>query len=339
MFTLQTENIILVADARVTGLLWKQNSVIGIQFEQGQNKENHTLEAELTVIASGRTTPISEWLRQANLSIPQATSLNSYLGYASRRYKVPNDVRLDSKVIAIQPRPKKQFYRGAGATQVENNEVIITLVGVNADYPPTEETKYLDFARSLTDPKTSEWIESLTPIGPIVGYRPISTLQHFDQIPNFPDGLLIMGDALCSFNPFYGQGMSVAATSSIMLDKILSQTNTKNLKGFTQRFQKSLAQSLFFPWYVGAAEDLRYPQTEGINPDVLYKLAQYGTDFLLSASGRDVIIGKKFLRVMHMLDNPIQLLTPIYGLHCLRYTTTSLFKSLRNIISAAPTST
>lgn len=330
-YTLQTANIVPIINAQVTGLICEDNKILGVYFEEGIKGETQGLEADLVVIASGRNTPVERWLQQGNYHVPQPTVLDSHLGYASRRYKIPAHINLDSKLIAIQPRPQQKFYRGAGATQIEDGEVIITLVGVNSDYPPTAKEKaYLDFARSLSDAKASEWIEQLEPISPIVGYRPISVLQHYNQIPNYPDNLLIIGDAFCSLNPFYGQGMSIAAVTASLLDRMLSQVDIANLGGFSRQFQNRLAKTVYFQWWIGVGEDLRYPQTEGVDSNLIYKLAQYGTDFLLRAAGQDVHIGKRFLSVMHMIDNPLMLLDPIYGLYCLRYWLRSLFQSIND---------
>ena len=330
-YALRTENIIPIVDTRVTGLIWENNEIRGVYFEEGMNGGKKSLEADLVIVASGRNTPVEQWLQEGNYKVPQPTILNSHLGYASRRYKIPSHIHLDSKLIAIQPRPQQKFYRGAGATQIEDSEVIVTLVGVNSDYPPTtNENAYLDFARSLYDAKTSEWIEQLEPISPIAGCRPISILQHYNQMPNYPDNLLILGDAFCSLNPFYGQGMTIAAITASLLDRMLSRADLANLRGFSHRFQNRLAKTVSFPWRVGVGEDLRYPLTEGVDQNLTYKLAQYGTDFLLKAVAQDVNVGERFIRVMHMLDSPFMLLDPMYGFYCLRYWLRSLSNSVQD---------
>lgn len=95
---------------------------------------------------------------------------------------------------------------------LENNLWLATLAGTNRDYPPDDDAGFLEFARGLAQPDLFEAIREAKPVSGIYGYRYAENrLRHFDRVKRSPEGFVALGDAVCQFNPIYGQGMSVAA--------------------------------------------------------------------------------------------------------------------------------
>ena len=128
----------------------KQSKVIGINIRSRRTQETDSLYADLVVDASGRSSKSPEWLKSLGYDEPTETVINPNLGYATRWFKKPDDISYDWKAIVIQARPQESLHRGGGAMVMEENQIIVTLAGVNKDYPPTDEKEFLEFAKSFS---------------------------------------------------------------------------------------------------------------------------------------------------------------------------------------------
>jgi hypothetical protein len=137
---------------------------------------------------------------------------------------------------------------------------------------------------------------------------PASLRRHYEKLARFPEGYLVIGDAVCSFNPIYGQGMTVAAMEAAALDNLLMERHG-NLKGIARPYFKRVAKVVDIPWQMAVGEDFRFPQTEG-------KKAP-GTDLINAyiarvhhASHNDPVVCAAFLDVMNLIKPPTSLFHP-----------------------------
>jgi 2-polyprenyl-6-methoxyphenol hydroxylase-like FAD-dependent oxidoreductase len=121
----------------------------------------------------------------------------------------------------------------------------------------------------------------------------------------FPAGLLVFGDAICSFNPIYGQGMSVAALEAIALRDCLLR-GSQNL---SRRFFRAAAKTVGVVWQMSAGADLALPQVEG-RRSLSMRLSNWYTDRVLTAAETDIVVTEGFFRVAHLVDSPVGLLRP-----------------------------
>jgi 2-polyprenyl-6-methoxyphenol hydroxylase-like FAD-dependent oxidoreductase len=140
---------------------------------------------------------------------------------------------------------------------MEGDRWVLSLYGFNQDYPPTDEVGFLEFARTLSNPALYQAVKDAKPVSPIYSFRNTENrLRHYEKL-KLPEGLVVMGDAVFAFNPFYGQGMSAAAVGALELDRCLAKQlgSRTDLTGLSDRFQKQLAQSLQAPWLLATNRD------------------------------------------------------------------------------------
>ena len=139
------------------------------------------------------------------------------------------------------------------------------------------------------------------------------------RMDRFPEGLAVLGDSHCSFNPIYGQGMTTAGLGALILGDCLRaqrRSGHGSIAGLSRRFQAELARATDDPWTMATGEDLRYPEIEARRP-FGYGLMKWYTGRVHRAVAHDTELALHFLRAMHMLEPPTALLTPRMALRVL----------------------
>jgi 2-polyprenyl-6-methoxyphenol hydroxylase-like FAD-dependent oxidoreductase len=166
----------------------------------------------------------------------------------------------DRDLVIMTARPP-HYTRTMFLVPIENGRYIVTMAGLNGDYPPTDEAGLTEWTRSLELPGVSEWVAAARPLGPIYGFRfEQNRLRHFERC-KLPGGFIAVGDAVASFNPIYGQGMSTAAMSAELLQALLGAG--VDAGALSRTFHRRLAKLLAPAWDQTTTEDLRFPGTEG----------------------------------------------------------------------------
>jgi 2-polyprenyl-6-methoxyphenol hydroxylase-like FAD-dependent oxidoreductase len=262
------DNVCIIDACEVSQLCTHNNCITGaiLRHRTGGPLEE-TLSADLIVDASGRGSRAPQWLKSLGYENVQETSVKIEVGYATRIYRCPDQLPSDWKVLLIYGRPPNDK-RGGVIFPIQDGYWMVTLIGSLRDYPPDDEGGFLEFARSLAQPDLYEAIKDAEPVTSIVVYKySANRWRHFERMERLPEGLIIMGDGVCSFNPVYGQGMSVAAIEAQTPDRCLHEqemfAGNNGLVGFTQRFQQAIARDIKTPWLLSTGEDLRYPGAEG----------------------------------------------------------------------------
>jgi hypothetical protein len=197
---------------------------------------------------------------------------------------------------------------------MENDRFLVTLFGILGDHPPTDPRGFTDFAASLQFPDIHQALRDAEPLDKSIPFRhPTSVRHRYERIPRFPDGLLVIGDALCTFNPIYGQGMSVAALQALALRAHLQQhTRPQPLK-----FLRQVGRIVDVPWNIATGGDLAFPQVVGKRTMPMRFLNGYLAK-LLAGAAHDPRLGRAFLRVAGLVDPPHALLAPGVAARVLR---------------------
>lgn len=271
-----------------------------------------TIDADFVVDASGRNSRVSQWL--ATIGYPQVTEtkIDALLGYASRRYRIPNAFAADWRMLILPPAPPST--RGGVIFPVEDGQWLVTLGGYGGDHPRTDEPEFLEFARTLRHPLLSETIRDAEPVSPIHGFaQTANQWRHFERLGRWPERFVVVGDAACAFNPVYGQGMTVAGITAVALGHSLAAHRTRSdgdLTGFARPFQQQVARHGADAWQLSTGEDLRYASTKGPRPGRLGRLLYWYSDRVLEVANGNAQVQAAFLGVLHLQDRPTALLRP-----------------------------
>lgn len=297
--------------------------VIGVRTQRrGQHRDVATtpgvVYADLVIDASGRSSKAPRWLEALGHAAPQETVVDAQIGYASRIYAIPPGFQFDWKAIYLQSAPPHEPRMGILFT-VEGNRWLVTLSGVNDDRPPTDEDGFLAFMRNLRSPLIYDVLKEATPLSPIYGYgNTANCWRHYEVMPGRtkrrPEGFVVMGDALCAFNPVYGQGMTVAALESLTLAEVLRAQRRRypngELRGFARCAQKALAKVVKGPWTFATGEDYRYLAAAGAAPTSQIRFMHWYLDQIMRLTTHDRVVHRLFLELLNMLESPSALFRP-----------------------------
>src|SRR5215203_2603003 len=229
------------------------------------------------------------------------------VGYTTRMYKRdPDDLRGDSWMVCTPEAPSEK--RFGGAFPIEGNKWLVTVGGWHDDHAPIENSGYLEFVKSLPNPSLYDIVSKSAPVSEFVQFKfPLSVRKHYEKLSHFPKGFLVLGDALSSFNPIYGQGMSAAALQAEVLDQMLLDKVAE--KEFARVFFKRTKKIVDTIWELATGEDFRYPQTIGSRPPGIKLINKY-VAHVHRATTKDEVVCDAFLKVMGLLKPPASLLHP-----------------------------
>jgi len=310
---LEMPRISMLEGHEVCGLMGDEagERVTGVRVRPRNQTDGETetiLHADLVVDTSGRPSDSPLWLSELGYAVPEETVVDAFWGYATRMYEIPPGWQADWKVVVLLNRPPYQP-RACALVQIEGNRWLLSVAGVMRDYPPTDEKGFLDFVKGLPSRIVYDAITQAKPISGIRGFRRTSNrLRHFDKLERMPEGFVAVGDAVCAFNPIYGQGMTLAALSALELRSWLRDSGNGRLDGHA--FHKRIAKLVAAPWALATSEDLRWPATQGgeITPRV--RFMHWYIDQIMRLIPASPEVYRRFQLVNHMLAEPETLFHP-----------------------------
>ncbi|MGW7438407.1 FAD-dependent oxidoreductase [Streptomyces sp. NPDC054849] len=272
------------------------------------------LRCDLIVDATGRQARSLGWLKELGYRPPPLSVVTVDTHYASRVYRRDETTVRDWKAAAVIGRPDTR--RLAMALPLEHGRWIVVLVGVNGEVPPTDEEGRLAFARSLESPVVADLMAASEPLADPVAHRfPSNQRRHLDRLRRFPLGWVMLGDAVASFNPVYGQGMTSGARQAAALGDCLDHSAALDL-AFARRYFGAAARTVAAPWSIAAGGDFAYEGTTGRKPTGTDLLNRYMRRVTLAAQHDDAV-SIRFSEVAGLARRPEWLLTPPFVLRVL----------------------
>ncbi len=284
--------------------------VTGVRVRSAAAGEE-VIDADLVLDATGRGSRTPVWLEQLGYARPAVEKVTVDVGYASRSYRLPHGI-LGSDVLILHGWTP-DYPRGAGLVEQEGGRYLLTVTGLLGDYPPTDPAGFEKFTASLQFPDVHEAISAGTPLDEPVTFRyPANVRQRYERMRDFPEGLLVLGDAVCAFNPIYGQGMSSSALQANALRELLADGRPLTWR----RHFQAMARAVDDPWTISTSNDLGFAGVTGRRTPQVRLINAY-LPRLHELAGRDPETAEAFLRVTGLLEHPTALLRPGLALRVL----------------------
>ncbi|MFJ7071690.1 FAD-dependent oxidoreductase [Streptomyces sp. NPDC098781] len=285
------EAVGLVGDAsRVRGVLLRDRSAEA-------RGEQRTVDADLVVDASGSGTKAPQWLTGIGAEAPHEETIDTGLAYASRVYRGRSGV-LDGDTTGYYVYPNPDQVHAGGALPLEDGSHLVIVSGLRGDEPPQGDDEFETYAKRLPHPLLHRWLDEAEPVSSAFGYRRTANVRRrYDLGGAGPAGFLAVGDALCTFNPIYGQGMAVAAMNAVALRDALVDTRRTPT---TRRVQRALLAASRQAWDISAGADRKMPGAIGnaVDGGPADRVADWYLARVQECSTGDPVVGRAFRAVL-----------------------------------------
>ncbi|WP_369363869.1 NAD(P)/FAD-dependent oxidoreductase [Streptomyces sp. CG4] len=275
--------------------------------------EPYRLEADLVVDATGRGSRAPAWLEGLGYPVPEETVVDAGCAYATCVFERPPGHTADWKCILLQSTPEEP--RSGILNPIENDRWMVSVAGLGGERPPLDHAGFVDFAKSLRSTVLYEAIRDAKPLGEVYGSgRTENRRRHYERLTRWPDRFLVLGDAVGAFNPAYGQGISVAGMSALVLHRALEQAGTQGTgripAGFAGPLRKRIARCVDAAWMLSGNADLAYPGAADGPLPLAARLGKRYTDRLLKVATTDRTVATALFDMTHLLAPPQVVLQP-----------------------------
>ena len=280
--------------------------VTGVRLRaQADPDEQRTLAADLVVDTTGRGSPSPRWLADLGFTPPEEQRLQVGVHYATRLFdRAPADLDGCRHVLVDIPPGGS---RGGVALAVEDGRWLVTLMGMVGERPPTDLEGFLAYADSLWSDDLHTIVDGATPLddGATRAF-PAFSWHRYDRLRRLPERYVVAGDAVCSFDPRFGQGMTVALTAATELGRVLDRHGLDRVGPRTLAAARPVVQDA---WELATGSDLAHPEVAGPRP-LPWRLTTAYMQRLLPVAHHDPAVASAVIRVVGMLDRPQQLMHP-----------------------------
>lgn len=286
---------------RVEGLLLDGDAVTGVRHDGGEEP------ADFVVDATGRSSRLGDWLEEHGFPKPEMKRMGIKLNYATALFRRPADPAVWQCISVANPGPGK-VARIGGFTPIEGDRWTVLISGY-ADDRPGRDT--LEFRRRCVEDFPAEFGAVATTaeqVGEVVTYHQAdSRRREFHRLRRFPARLVAAGDAVASFNPVYGQGMTSAMLHASALSEYLR--GNPDLARPARSYFTDVKVIVDAAWQVSTMADLALPHVDGPYPKG-YKAIQWVSGLVFKASMRDQRVSHRLGQVTAMLAHPSALAEP-----------------------------
>ncbi|WP_159050356.1 FAD-dependent oxidoreductase [Streptomyces cellostaticus] len=309
--------VTLMPSTQCTGLTRDPSGRVSAVSCSPQDAEPFELAADLVVDASGRSSSLTDWLGTMGVAVPPKRTVKAKVTYTSMNFDRAEESHPGHPdfYVAYQMLFAPRVPRAGVLLAVERNRWTCSLFGFQ-DQPPTDDKGYLAFAETLNNPRLAQQIGRRTVQEPTYRYTNVDNQwRPYHSVRQWPDRLIALGDAVCVFNPVYGQGLTVAAMEAELLQGMLARHSASaRLDGLAGGFQKKVGRLLLGPWTLSTNSDLMW------NPEgqpLAARFAHWYNTRLFHVAVKDAAVWARFVQVVNMVASPAVLFHPSVALKVL----------------------
>jgi 2-polyprenyl-6-methoxyphenol hydroxylase-like FAD-dependent oxidoreductase len=257
----EVEDVEIRSNCRFTEYRYdeQEGRVTGVQIDAPDGADG-SLDAELVVDATGRTSRTPKWLEEQGYPTPEVDEVEINVSYSTILLDRPEN---DRRGFLVYPSPDRR--RTGAVFPVEDGQWLMTLVGIHDEVPPTDRKGFETYADELPIPQFGELLASHPMTSEKIAHYPFpaNLRRRYEGLRRFPRNLVVIGDAIASFNPIYAQGMSVAALEAVQLHHTLA---SGDLERVGPRFFDRITHTVDAAWNLAVGSDHQFPQTVGPKP-------------------------------------------------------------------------
>ncbi|MGW2822932.1 FAD-dependent oxidoreductase [Streptomyces sp. NPDC001443] len=313
---LSDDRIKVRTGTRAIGLTGDHRTVTGIRVRESGGLETE-LAADLVIDASGRGTHAPTWLTELGITEPTEERIDAGLVYASRIYRAPVPTE-HWPLINVQADPRRPGpSRAGGIVPIEDGRWHVSLMGTPGAHPTRDPDAFEAFARTLRSPIVADLLADAEPLTDItVTHSTVNRRYYYERLKTWPEGFIAMGDALASFNPVYGHGMSVAALGAAALRTELAATGITD--GLARRAQCAIAQPVQLAWSLAVGQDIHYSTVEGQRAGLADRLLHRYVSRLSHTATGTYHVAAAMTDVLTLKSSPFSLMRPTVLLAAMR---------------------
>jgi 2-polyprenyl-6-methoxyphenol hydroxylase-like FAD-dependent oxidoreductase len=300
---------VAVIRGTATGLTSTADRIDGALIRSPGAVDSEQRHADLVVDATGRSSRLGDWLGQHGYPAPGKRRMALDLGYATCLFHRAPGQRLGGQTAVYSFFTPSQARIGPSSMTPIEGDCWLTLVSGYGDRRPGRDPGEFQ-ARCRANPATPLQLlpAACEPASEVYVHRfPASIRRDFDLLGRFPAGLVAVGDAVASFNPTYGQGISVAALHGLALGEWLSEPDAVDspARSYFQRVRAVVDDA----WSFSAAQDCYLPHVNAPKP-FGWRLRRGLAEAVQTATITDEVVHRAFLEVVNMTAAPGRLREP-----------------------------
>ncbi|GGY13596.1 NAD(P)/FAD-dependent oxidoreductase [Streptomyces djakartensis] len=300
---------VVIRKARVLELTGSRERVTGVRLSAAAGDEE--LPADFVVDASGRGSRIVTWLAGLGIDDVREKTVDAGLVNATRLYRTPEGAgRFPLAMVQADPYQGRPGRSGM-VLPIEGDRWMVSLAGTRGGgEPPSDPDAFLRYTLDLPDPIVGRLISGAQPLTDVHVSRSTSNHRRYlERVRPWPERLVVLGDALATFNPAYGQGMSVAALGARELGGELRRAGLAG-PGLARRVQRRAARSVQAAWTMAVSQDVWFPGTRGGSPGAADRLVTAYTRRMIRTATGSYPAASALWDVMSMTTGPARLLRP-----------------------------